>query len=74
LIQPDDLHAVKLQGIAEFERDQIESARGDFHAVKLQGVAEFEPRSAREGRSLRGALFTMGARKKLSQSIGLSAQ
>jgi hypothetical protein len=43
-----------------FGRDQIEWRRGDLDGIKLNGVAEFERRSAREGRALRGAWFTMG--------------
>jgi hypothetical protein len=45
--------------------EEFEYARGDLSAFELNGVAESEPRSARVGRSLRGALFSMGARKKL---------
>jgi hypothetical protein len=62
------------RGFGGAVRDQIDTRRGDLNRIILNGVAEFVPRSARVGRSLRGALFSMGARKKLSQSIGPSAQ
>jgi hypothetical protein len=58
-------------GVAEFGPGHFEWPRGDFNAGILNGLAEFGPRSAHVGHALRGALFSMGAQKKLSQSIEL---
>jgi len=53
------------------EWTQSENGPGELKGIGLRGVAEFVPRSAHVGHALRGALFSMGARKKLSQSIEL---